>query len=1057
VDAQGDLYIADQGNARVRKLLSALPGFSAQDLAIPSADGSELYEFTGSGQHFRTVHTLTGATRYSFSYDGVGRLSSITDGDGNVTQIERDGAGNPTAIVAPFGQRTALTLDGNAYLASIADPAGNVTQGTYSSEGLLQTFADPRGNVSRFTYDTAGRVTRDEDAAGGVKALASTTTTSSTTTTMTTALNRVSTYLVETLPSGSTHRVDTAPDGTRTDLLIGTDASRTTTAPDGTVTTLLPAPDPRFGMQAPLPSSLTIRAPSGLTSTLMTSRTATLSDPNNLLSLITQTDTVALNGRTGTSTYTAATKTFTDTSPAGRQVTSTLDPQGRVLTTQVTGLAPITFAYDPRGRLSTMTQGTGTSARPSTFAYNPQGFLASLMDPLSRTVNFAYDPAGRVTTQTLPDGRVIQTSYDANGNVASITPPSRPAHAFTYTPVDLEATYTPPDLGIGTVATTYTYNADRQLTQVTRPDGQSLTLGYDTGGRLATLTAPTGPTTFTYHPTTGQVTSIAAPGGVGLSYTHDGSLLLGTTWSGPVAGSVTRTYDTDFRVATESINSGNPVTFQYDSDSLLTQAGSLSLTRNTQNGLLTGTTVGSVSDTRTYSTFGELSTYQANYSGSTLINTQYARDALGRITQKTETIGGVTDTYTYGYDQAGRLTDVTKNGMTTAHYEYDPNGNRLAVTRPGSGTVSGTYDAQDRLVSYGAVTYTYTANGDLQTATGGGETSTSAYDVFGNLIAATLPTGTQIEYIIDGQNRRIGKKVNGVLTQGFLYGDQLRPIAELDGTGSIVARFVYGTKVNVPDHMVKAGVTYRLLTDHLGGVRLVLDTASGAVAQRIDYDEFGQITQDTNPGFQPFGFAGGLHDLHTGLTRFGARDYDAFTGRWTTKDPTGFGGGDPNLFGYALNDAVNSSDSLGLRLEGVQVRSHETGSSSLTLVNPDNPREVYYFPLNEPAGWGDAMGSFGYGAALPPGEYLLEPRSGSSGRIIPKGYPVYTTPGQPPGTVIAPYGFRRYWIGPHYGWYSGGCPLIDPNLKSKNVREQLREVIQKHQASGGTRVRVVEY
>jgi YD repeat-containing protein len=125
--------------------------------------------------------------------------------------------------------------------------------------------------------------------------------------------------------------------------------------------------------------------------------------------------------------------------------------------------------------------------------------------------------------------------------VASITPPSRPAHTFDYTPVDLEATYIPPDLGIGNVATTYTYNLDRQLTQVTRPDGQTLTLDYEpAGGRLSTLTAPTGQTTFTHHPTSGLVSTIASPGGIGLSYSYDGSLPTGTTWTGR-SRSVTRT------------------------------------------------------------------------------------------------------------------------------------------------------------------------------------------------------------------------------------------------------------------------------------------------------------------------------------------------------------------------------------------------------------------------------------------------------------------------------------------------------------------------------------
>src|SRR3972149_8288948 len=94
----------------------------------------------------------------------------------------------------------------------------------------------------------------------------------------------------------------------------------------------------------------------------------------------------------------------------------------------------------------------------------------------------------------------------------------------------------------------------------------------------------------------------------------------------------------------------------------------------------------------------------------------------------------------------------------------------------GLGTVSGTYDAQDRLTAYGAVTYSYTANGDLRTATCGGQTTTYTYDVFGNLTAVALPSGTNLEYVIDGQNRRIGKKVNGTPFQGFLYGSQLRPV-----------------------------------------------------------------------------------------------------------------------------------------------------------------------------------------------------------------------------------------------------------------------------------------
>ena len=78
---------------------------------------------------------------------------------------------------------------------------------------------------------------------------------------------------------------------------------------------------------------------------------------------------------------------------------------------------------------------------------------------------------------------------------------------------------------------------------------------------------------------------------------------------------------------------------------------------------------------------------------------------------------------------------------------------------------------------------------------------------------------------------------------------------------------------------MKGGITYRIISDHLGSPRLVVNTVDGTVVQQIDYDEFGNVLSDTNPGFQPFRFAGGLYDSDTKLIRFGARDYDPETGR----------------------------------------------------------------------------------------------------------------------------------------------------------------------------------
>ena len=384
----------------------------------------------------------------------------------------------------------------------------------------------------------------------------------------------------------------------------------------------------------------------------------------------------------------------------------------------------------------------------------------------------------------------------------------------------------------------------------------------------------------------------------------------------PAGRQTTSVVDDQFRVLQAQVPGLTAVDFGYDADGLLTAAGSLTLARDPSNGLLTGTSLSSSGTTQSYNSFGEVSHFTANQGASAVLDIVYQRDDLGRIIQKTETIGGLTDTYAYGYDGAGRLTLVGRNGVTTASYAYDANGNRLSRTTPG-GTETGTYDAQDRLLTYGTKTYTYTANGELLTKT---DTTTSqttqyTYDALGNLNRAVLPDGRQIDYLVDGRNRRVAKKVNGAFTQKFLYGDQLRIAVELSASNAVVSRFVYATRVNVPDYVVKGSSTYRIVTDHLGSPRLVINVSTGALAQRMDYDEFGRVLLDTNPGFQPFGFAGGLYDPDTGLVRFGARDYDAEVGRWTRKDPILFNGGQASLYTYVSSDPINDTDTTGYILE----------------------------------------------------------------------------------------------------------------------------------------------
>lgn len=911
----GSIYFADYFNARVRVVASTLPGLGVAvgEIAIASEDGREVYHFSGNGRHLRTLNARTGKAIDSFSYSD-GQLSEIADGDGQVTRVERGAGGSASAIVAPQGQRTELTYDSNGWLSSVSDPLGQAHRAEYTADGLLTRFVMPRGNASAMTYDSFGRLLRDEDASGGFWELASQDNGAEVVTTMTSAEGRVRGYSVEAVKAGGERRVNTAPDGSKTIRVKGLDEITTTTHADGMTVTSELGPDPRFGMQAPFERGRITRMPSGLTATTTTVTTATLSDAADLSSMTQEQMTVTVNGRISRATYDVASRQWSLTSAQGRTSILRTDDSGKPTFTQHGGLDGTSCTYDSRGRLATVTQGSGESARSLTYTYGADGYLERVADALTQTVVYQRDAVGRVTQMTMPGGHILGMTHDANGNLLQLTPPERPGHAFAYTNVDLEAQYTPPAVaGVPDVATRFAYNRDQDVTRIDMPNGNNLVLTYDSGGRLAAVTPSAGAgnaIAMGYSAASGQLSSISTTEAT-LSIQYDGPLPKQEALSGVLSGTLARTFDSDFRLSGLSVN-GVATTFAFDSDSLLTRSGVLNIARHASHGGITGTTLGGVTTSQGYNGFGELTNFGSQHGSNQLLSYQLGYDRGGRIASKTETVVGVTTQYVYAYDAAGRLASVGRDGSMVAAYGYDANGNRLQL----NGVTVATYDAQDRLLTHGSASYAYDANGTLTERTEGGATTRYTYDAFGNLKTVQLPGGLRLDYVIDGANRRIGKRVDGAMVQGFLYQDQLRIAAELNGRSEVVARFVYGEKRNVPEYMVKGGMTYRLITDHLGSVRLVVDTQGGQIAQRIDYDEWGRITSDSNPGFQPFGYAGGQHDQHTGLTRFGARDYDAQVGRWTAKDPIRFAGGDANLYAYVLNNPLTLIDPQGLAGRG---------------------------------------------------------------------------------------------------------------------------------------------
>jgi RHS repeat-associated protein len=891
------------------------PTFATDEIAIASDDGSELYFFDKSGHHLRTLNTLTGTTNWLFGYDANNLVVSARDANGLVTTIQRDGAGRPQGIVSPYGQSTALGLDAKGFLGSVTDPASNITRLTNSPGGLLQSVTGPRGFTYSASYDALGRCLGAADPSGGSDNLGLQVVNdfSLLTSQVSTAWN-----ISDTNSAGAASSSSSILQGNNTTLtetisplnIINWQAEADNgdvalTNADGSVFTETFIGDPRFPSQTHLLSSATLQLPGGLT-WQETASYAIATNSQTSLAMGGWTNLFSVNGNIYTDTFNGSNQIQVTTSPEGRQDTLQVDTQGRPVAEWQPGLATTTVSYDGAGRLGFISDQSAGGTRTSTLAYDSLGRLSLITDPLGRTNAFAYDAANQLQQLTLADGRVANYQHDAEDNITAITPPGRPAHTFNYDTVGQLTNYTPPfvteDDSIG-----YAYDTQSQLTRAQFPNGQAILLNWNADGNLTNIVLGSEPTlSIAYSTSTGQLTNLTSSTGDAMGFTQQGALLSGVQWSGSVTGSVNIQFNNDLLPAVQTVGGASAVTFSYDGDLLLTNAGPMSLTRDT-NGFVTATSAGMVQDARAYDDLGRMTNYSVTVGGSNFWSVALAYDLLDRITNKVEsTSGGVSRTWQFAYDIDGRLSQVWLNGTMATTYSYDTNGNRLTRN-----TETATYDAQDRVQTYAGDNFTWSPNGMLTNHVSAGHATTYAWDLRSALASAALPDGRTVDYVLDGLGRRIGKKINGVLQRGWLYDGQDRPVAELNGSSVVTEQFVYSDGSSNPSLCIAGTNLYTLISDERGSIRFVINTADGTLAQALDYDEFGRVTTDSNPGFQPFGFGGGLYDPDTTLVRFGAREYLAETGQWAARDSVAFNGGSFSLYCYVGNDPVNLLDREG--------------------------------------------------------------------------------------------------------------------------------------------------
>lgn len=290
----------------------------------------------------------------------------------------------------------------------------------------------------------------------------------------------------------------------------------------------------------------------------------------------------------------------------------------------------------------------------------------------------------------------------------------------------------------------------------------------------------------------------------------------------------------------------------------------------------------------------------------------FGYDSIGRLRswqKKAERSGVqcVNDTTAYGYTCTGASPWILGAAVTPT---YDKVGN---PTDLGAATTSG-----NRLTSFNGVTMTYDADGNMRTRVTATTTDTLTWDEFGRLVSfKRVPQGQSAvvtTFSYDGLGRRVKKTSTSGTVEYLWDGDQI--IAEVKGTGAstVVRTYTYYPGVDQPRSVAAQGETYFTSAEPDGSVYGLIRKSDRTVVAQYKYTPWGEIESagqalDTVSSLR---WKGLPYDAETGLYYMRARYYDPVVRRFVGEDPAGLSGG-LNLYTFAGNDPVNSSDPSGLK------------------------------------------------------------------------------------------------------------------------------------------------
>jgi RHS repeat-associated protein len=899
---------------------------------------------------------LTKKNQTKYSFTSTGRLSSITDRNGNSLLLKYDSNGNLTQITDTVGRAILLTYDASNRITTLTDPASRTVSFGYSANNDLAQTTDQSGGVTAFAYDSSHHVTSITLPNGNIL-LKNIYDTQSRTISQMNGRNFTTTFAYDTPGPGQTTITD--PLGNHT--VHSYDA----------LMRIINITDALGGMV-----TYTYDSNNDRTSTT-NQRGKTTNFSYDVMGNITEV--VDALGNASVFTYDSISDLLSATNPKGKITTFSYDGSGN-LSSLMDALGGTTkFTHDVFGELTVRKDARGNTTG---FAYDSMGNLVTLTDPLAHATHFTYDQLGRLTgladannhtitavydslnrlisvsdallhttrfgydtvsnlsSLTDANGQATQYAYDAVSNLVSVTDALNHNSQYTYDANNNRLSFINAKGNI----THYSYDALARLILSTDPLGLQTAYGYDPAGDLSSLLDAKHQTTTTSYDADNRITGISYADGKAVAYAYDADS--DRTLMTDSVGHTTYAYDSLDRISSVIDPNGRKVTYGYDAIGNRQSLGypdgkqvsyaydaanrlssamdwlhkSTAYAYDPVNNLTAVVYPNGASLGFGYDSANRLILVRNIYSGSSNPNNpisrfSYSLDAVGNRVQVAD---GTNNTTTYAYDALNELLSA-RQGSATENFTYDPAGNRLSL-KASALNVAYSYDADDRL---------------LQGSTGSPATTILyQYDADGNVIQRQLANNAIINSLrYDAGNRLVGSAVRNLAaaTTSFTY----------DGDGNRVGQNSYSYVNDIaaplsrvlqeqgPDGQIsyeyglgliqETGSTFQYFYHHDGLSSVVgLTDPTANLRAEYGYEAWGVPIFSLDPGIgtrNKFRFAGEGFDMDTGLYYLRARYYDPLVGRFLTPDP--FAGvpavtRSSNRYLYAFGNPTRYTDPSGL-------------------------------------------------------------------------------------------------------------------------------------------------